>query len=225
MEKRGIFIVIEGIDGAGTTTQCDLLAGALRGRGFASCRATREPSDGPVGRLIREFLEKRAAPLREVYGDELAERDALALLFTADRMDHLHREVIPQLEKGAHVVSDRYMHSTCAYQMKDAAHLEWIIGLHRAAPIPDLTVFIDLPPDKALERIRKRKVDLFTSEEDVSRVLFETREQLERVRNGYLETIRVLSARGDRIITVDGGPGPREIHIEIMREADKLLKG
>jgi dTMP kinase len=222
MTKRGIFIVIEGIDGSGTTTQCALLAHSLEARGIA-CRATREPSDGPIGRLIRGFLEKRETPLREIYGDELAERDTLALLFTADRMDHLHRVVIPQLNSGAAVVSDRYMHSTCAYQMKDRAHLDWIVALHKHALVPDLTVFIDLPPDTALERIAKRERSLFASDEEIKRELFETREQLERIRASYLEIIGVLEARGDRIATVDGRPATEQIHAAIMNELSCLL--
>jgi dTMP kinase len=156
MTKRGLFIVIEGIDGAGTTTQSGMLCKNLEERGIGSF-LTREPSAVPVGRLIRDFLEKRITPPREVYGDEFAERDVLSLLFTADRMDHLYREVLPKINTGAHVVSDRYMHSTCAYQMKDSGHLDWILDLHKYALVPDLTIYIDLPPEDALARIRRRQ--------------------------------------------------------------------
>jgi dTMP kinase len=221
MANRGLFIVIEGIDGAGTTTQAGLLCKRMRECCF-ECALTREPTDGPIGRLIRDFLEKRITPPREVYGDEFAERDVLSLLFTADRMDHLYREVLPKLNTGAHVVSDRYMHSTCAYQMKDAAHLEWILDLHKYSLIPDLTVYIDLSPEDALGRIRRRANPDGVAPDAGETDLFETLEQLTRIRDAY-ETINTcLTARGDRIVTVDGRPAADEIHAAIVREIESL---
>src|SRR5438552_7626627 len=99
-------MVIEGIDGAGTTTQTRLLTDWLRGRGLAAHR-TREPSDGPIGRLIREILGQ---PPGAMTGGPMA------LLFAADRLDHLAREIEPALARGEQVLCDRYYHSSFAYQ-------------------------------------------------------------------------------------------------------------
>ncbi|MFA6450564.1 MAG: dTMP kinase [bacterium] len=222
MKTNGRFIVIEGIDGAGTTTQAALLCGKLRDRGM-ECELTREPSGGPIGRLIRDFLEKRITPLRDVYGDEFAERDALSLLFTADRMDHLYREVIPRLRAGAHVVSDRYLHSTCAYQMKDEGHLDWILSLHKYAPAPDLTIYIDLQPQDALARIRMRSDPAGETAQPDGPELFETSEQLTRIHAAYEAVNRRLAARGDCIATIDGRPSAADVHSAIMLEVESLL--
>ncbi len=216
--SRGLFIVIEGIDGAGTTTQTELLCGTIERKFNIECIKTREPSDGPVGRLIRDILEKRIPPPRDAYGDELAERDTLSLLFTADRMDHLQRDVIPAMRDGKTVVSDRYMHSTCAYQMKDARHLEWILNLHTYTLVPDLTIFIDLPVSDALGRIRGRAGETDPEKAD----LFETKEQLDRISAGYKATIDKLKSRGDRIAVIDGRPGADEVHASIMNEVVSL---
>ena len=108
----GKLIVLEGIDGSGTTTQARLLCEWLAGRGVA-VHLTREPSDGPVGRLIREILHGAHAPVAG---------DTMALLFAADRVDHLSREVLPALDRGTHVVTDRYYHSSLAYQAIDEAY-------------------------------------------------------------------------------------------------------
>ena len=93
----GRLIVLEGIDGAGTTTQTSRLVAALGARGVAA-HATREPTTGPVGRLLREMLGGAHQPV---------DQTTLGLLFAADRADHLQREIEPELARGTVVVSDR----------------------------------------------------------------------------------------------------------------------
>ncbi len=208
----GKFIVVEGIDGAGTTTQSALLRDALE-RAGAECSLTREPTGGPIGNLIRNFLEKKIDPLRDVYCDEKAERDVLSLLFTADRLDHLQREIEPALAIGRHVVSDRYYHSTFAYQMKSSAHLKWLVEMNSAARTPDLTFFIDLPPAAALERMESRG----------RKDLFETSEQLRRIRAAYKLAIRELSERGHRIVVINGRRSIDEIHSEMIAETSRVI--
>ncbi|HLL53606.1 MAG TPA: dTMP kinase, partial [Myxococcaceae bacterium] len=102
--RPGRFFVLEGLDGAGTTTQCERLASELRSRGFRVL-VTREPSDGPVGTMIRQALTGR---LGMPGGNGPLAPETLALLFAADRADHLHARVRPALERGEIVISDRY---------------------------------------------------------------------------------------------------------------------
>src|SRR5215472_4321878 len=107
----GRFVVIEGIDGAGTTTQVGRLVDRLR-KSEIDARGTREPSDGPVGTLIRQVLAGRVV----VPGGRAPGWATMALLFAADRVDHVEAEIEPALAKGSVIVSDRYDASSLAYQ-------------------------------------------------------------------------------------------------------------
>jgi dTMP kinase len=143
-----LFIVLEGIDGSGTTTQLGLLERHLQGRG-RRVLATREPSTGPIGRLLREILlgghkSPAGAPV-----DGLA----MALLFAADRRDHLSREIDPAVAAGTDVISDRYLLSSLAYQAQEAER-DWVAGLARDLRVPDLTLLLDLPVEVAAARRR-----------------------------------------------------------------------
>ena len=111
MTERGKFVVLEGMDGAGTTTQAARLAEALRARGV-HVRLTREPSDGPIGMMVRQVLTGRiVSPAGRAPGWA-----TMALLFAADRMDHVESEIEPFLLAGGTVISDRYDASSLAYQ-------------------------------------------------------------------------------------------------------------
>jgi dTMP kinase len=159
--RRGAFIVLEGIDGAGTTTQTNALREHFRQTG-RKVFFTHEPSDGPVGMLIRLALQGRLVGGNyathdeddsSAGGDATFDPTALALLFAADRADHLAAQVKPNLDAGRIVVCDRYLLSTLAYQgqTNDDA---WLLQINRPAIVPDLTLFLDLPPAEALERMR-----------------------------------------------------------------------
>jgi dTMP kinase len=149
-------IVVEGIDGAGTTTQSRRLVDALNARGRPA-RHTFEPSSGPVGALIRSVLERRlldpgGAPKR-------LRSEALALLFAADRLDHLDSEVLPALAAGTIVVSDRYDLSSLVYQSVTASGdetLPWLAALNRHARRPELTIVLDVPFEEAKSRRKQR---------------------------------------------------------------------
>ena len=144
---RGRFIVFEGLDGAGTSTQIELLAGHLRNRGIDAA-VTREPTDGVVGRLIRRVLRKEV---------ELPPA-ALALLFAADRVDHLEgpNGVRVALDGGQWILSDRYVLSSVAYQAADGLDAAWVAEVNRAAIAPDLTIFIAATPETCMQRIAAR---------------------------------------------------------------------
>src|SRR5271167_2017910 len=109
--QAGRFVVLEGIDGSGTTTQVARLADRLRAQGVA-VRATREPSDGPLGTLVRHVLSGRVV----IPGGRAPGWATMALLFAADRLDHVESEIEPFLAEGGDVISDRYDASSLAYQ-------------------------------------------------------------------------------------------------------------
>jgi dTMP kinase len=156
MEARGRFVVIEGIDGAGTTTQTSLLAARLRKEG-RPVRTTREPSDGPVGTLIRQVLSGRIV----VPGGRAPGWATMALLFAADRMDHVEAEIEPFLLQGGIMISDRYDASSLAYQSVVSGRaadeaVDWIRTLNRHAMRPDVTIVLHLPAEIAAVRREAR---------------------------------------------------------------------
>lgn len=144
------FIVIEGIDGAGTTTQTQRLVAALRARNIPAV-GTREPTDGPVGMLLRQVLRGRMV---SPSGGPLSWQE-LGLLFAADRLDHAAAELGPRRAAGTWLVCDRYDYSSVAYQSASAGSpqvIAWLREINRHAPRPDLTLVIDVSPDVARAR-------------------------------------------------------------------------
>ena len=139
-------MVLEGIDGSGTTTQCAALAERLRARGH-QVSTTREPSRGEIGVLTRAQLAADRTPLRP---------DALALLFAADRLEHLQREIEPALARGEVVLCDRYLLSSWAYQSLDCP-LEWVRAINERALWPDLTLLVAVPAQVGVARVRARQ--------------------------------------------------------------------
>lgn len=174
----GLFIVIEGVDGAGTTTQVVQLAAALRSRG-RSVRETREPSIGPIGALLRQCLTGRLVT-PSVHGPRAPSWQTMALLFAADRLDHIEAEIDPWLADGLCVISDRYYHSSVAYQALSAgsperdmnADIAWIRTLNGHARKPDLTIVLDVPASEAGDRRRQRGgVELYDADELQARLV------------------------------------------------------
>lgn len=141
----GLFIALEGIDGSGTSTQTRALAARLRGRGLR-VHETCEPSRGPIGRMIRERLSANAAPI---------DPGALALLFAADRLDHVTREIQPALADGVIVISDRYVVSSLVYQSTECDPA-WVRAINSRAPWPDLCVLLEIDPELAIARVVAR---------------------------------------------------------------------
>lgn len=209
---EGHFIAIEGIDGAGTTTQASLLAAALRKRGLP-VRTTHEPTDGPVGALIRQVINGRVV-VNGPAGSSSLGWSTLALLFAADRLDHLQAEVIPNLMDGVTVITDRYDASSIAYQgvvSGDAGVAEWIRTINRRARRPDLTIILDVSPETATERRRLRGnvPDLF-EEEDLQRRLA-----------GFYDTIEQFLP-GDRVLHLDGNADAETVHAGVLAAVEAL---
>ncbi len=197
----GRLIVLEGLDGAGTTTQVKRLVAHLTSKGIRA-HATREPSDGPIGRLIREMLTGGHA----IPGTKI-DQSTFGLLFAADRLDHIQREVAPQLAAGVTVVSDRWYHSSLAYQ-GTGAERDWISTLNARARRPDLTIFLEVRPEvAAARRVAAGRVQ----------ELFEDLRMQEDVAEGYRATNAELAAAGERIETIDGEASPDAVFDAIVR--------
>lgn len=187
-QPRGRFIAIEGIDGSGTTLQTRALAAWLAQRGHRVVE-TREPTGGAIGALIRERLSVRAAALDPA---------ALALLFAADRLDHIAREVEPALAGGAVVLSDRYLLSSLAYQSLDCDEA-WVREINRRAPAPDLTLVLEIPVEVAFARVQRRMAHGAATEERFDALALQRRiaEHYRRLRDDpVLGPVRVIA--GDR---------------------------
>jgi len=144
---RGFFIVLEGIDGCGKTVHSKALCEELKKLSYDVAYTT-EPSKSQIGRLIElEFLRKsKVSPQVE------------ALLFAADRFDHLTTEVLPMLNANKIVISDRYVYSSLAYQGAQGLKLDWIREVNYFAIKPNLALYLDVPAEVGLARKRWRSV-------------------------------------------------------------------
>lgn len=209
-QGRGLFIVLEGPDGAGISTQTALLQSGLASRGYRAI-ATKEPSTGPIGAVIRQALSHRLVyPPSEPLGD-----DVMALLYAADRLDHIRADILPRIKKGTHVVCDRYRLSSYAYQGLTAGQ-EWVHELNSRSIPPDLTFFIDVPPEVSQERIIARGGHI---------ELYESEERLRPIYGNYLRLIEEARSGGERIIVVDGTPSMDVVAGAILEHAVREIEG
>ena len=208
MSERGLFIVIEGVDGSGKTTQSELLSAYLRGLG-RKVHHTAEPTATGLGGLVRDGLG----------AEHPRTSDELAAMFLADRVAH---NVSPKsgirqyVEGGTDVVCDRYYYSSIAYQGVDGS-LEWVADMNLGCPSimkPDICIFIDLDPEKCLEHIRAGRSHFEIYEENAA-VISETRRR-------YGIVFDMLAGR-DKIVIVDGARSREEIFADIRAAVEKLL--
>src|SRR6266487_2221386 len=171
--KNNLFIALEGIDGSGKSTQMKLLSEKLTGIGH-KVYTTFEPTDGPIGSIIRNILKGRIK----------ADNRTIAGLFAADRLDHLLNDVngiIKKLSEGYTVITDRYYFSSYAYHGTHM-NMNWVIDTNAmSAEIlrPDINIFIDVPPDICMRRLSDNRTMM---------ELYETLENLHNVREKYLES-------------------------------------
>lgn len=192
------FIVFEGLDGAGTTTQTEKLAARLSEAGLP-VDTDREPTVGAIGQLIRSVLQ----------GQTRVDPCSLALLFAADRNEHLYTPntgVVPRLEAGRTIVCDRYVHSSLAYQ--GVACGRDLVGTANAAfPFPGHVFYLDVPVSVCLERISDRS----------HKEIFEKEKFLEAVSAHYTEVLENARNNGVTVHILDGTASSEEISARIWR--------
>jgi dTMP kinase len=190
----GLLIAIEGIDGAGKTTQVNLLTDFFTSSGVNVVRS-KEPTDGYWGKKIRES----AATSRMSLDEELE-------AFLEDRKEHVRDKVAPALNRGDTVILDRYFYSTIAYQGSRGGDLDEITTrVLENAPEPDVVFLLDVPPEVGLSRIAHGRQEIPNA--------FETHKDLEAARAVFLD----LATRWPNIVVIDGIPAPQIVHQRILR--------
>lgn len=205
--NKGFFVVIDGVDGAGKTTQMALLCTALRARGLR-VHETCEPSQWPIGQLIRRYL-------RHELQDGIPGWASMALLFAADRMQHVEHEILPHLKNDEIVVCDRYDASSIAYQTAMACQLnepsepilKWVASINDYALRPDLTIFLDLAPEVAAQRRMQRGAPA---------ELFEQLSLQKKIRDQYQKLHQVRPH--DRNVWIDASASLEHVHQTLMNE-------
>jgi len=178
VNNKGTFICIEGLDGSGKTTQTKILTQKLRKSHNAVY--TTEPSRGKIGTFIRNSY---------LYGEKRLSSVIEALLFAADRIEHVETEVLPALHQGKLVISDRYLYSSLAYQGAAGLSLEWIEKINKHALRPDLAVFIDVDPKTAIYRLKPNKSVMEN---------METQQKVRKIYLKFVEKGRLTRINGDQ---------------------------
>ncbi len=212
--RRAHFLVLEGLDGAGTTTQAQRLAAWMREQG-RKVHLTAEPSGGPVGALVRQVLTRRIAGAPGARGAAGFDAAALALLFAADRLDHMAAEIAPRLAAGFDVVSDRYTLSSLAYQSLTCGDAPWVEAINGRALAPDATLFLEVSPATA---VRRR-----FAASGGSREIFEEPAFQRRVARSYRDGIERLRELGQRVELADGEPPVEEVTASLAAKVAALL--
>jgi len=195
------FLVLEGMDGTGTTTIAQLVADGLRGRDLRVC-LTAEPTDGPLGRVLRRHLT----------GELHLDPFTTALVFSADRADHLARTIRPALARGEWVVCDRYLLSTLAYQGAEGVSREAVLAASSGFDVPDLTVVLQAPDEVREQRMSGRE----------GRERYEDPGFTDPLRASYEEAIDLLRASGHEIVVLDATAPPEGIAGDVLRRLDTL---
>lgn len=195
--RKGRFIVLEGIDGAGKTTIANLLIKDLNALGLEAIY-TYEPTESPIVKAVKSEYNS----LRDAYIDALA--------FALDRLIHVKSLIIPMLERGVIVVSDRYFYSSAAYQSAMGAPFEWILELNKFALKPDLAFYLDIPPEIAIAR-RRGLQSRFPEFEEIN--------FLSRVRDNYKRMV----AEG-WLIEVDATKDLQTVYSKIAFQVASALK-
>jgi dTMP kinase len=196
VNEKGAFICIEGLDGCGKTTQAKLLVKKMRKSHNAVYTA--EPSRGKIGAFIRKSC---------LYGEKRLSSVVEALLFAADRLEHVENEVLPALNQGRLVVSDRYIYSSLAYQGAAGLSLKWIEKINEHALRPDFAIFIDVDPKIVMQRLKPNKS------------VMENLATQRKVREVYLKYV----AKGE-LTRIDGDKPKKEVAEALSAAVFNFLK-
>jgi dTMP kinase len=205
-EKYGYFIVLEGIDGAGSTTQADLLQQYFIMKGEKAVISP-EPSSGKIGKLLREFL----AHQNHFSNQDLFDQQ-MVYLFAADRHYHLYNNVdgVQKLIKeNTHIITTRYYFSSLAYNAKTEKEFQFVSLLNQDFPPPDLLIYLDIPVDIALKRIGDR----------ATLEIYETQEKLTQVKDNF---DRILSKYKHSYLRIDATEVREKINQKIVNFLDKF---
>jgi len=194
---RGKLIAIEGLDGAGLTTQCVLLRNYLMQK--HDVMLTKEPTEGLIGGILKSTLRK----------EWKTDPQTLQMLFASDRSQHLTSEIEPAIRDGIIVITDRYLLSSLAFGTLDLP-LSFMTQLNGTFRKPEITIFLDTQPAICIERIKKSRHHL---------EMFETEEKLTQVRKNFLEVRKHIP--GTQM--VDGNRNYEVIHDEIKRIVERRL--
>jgi dTMP kinase len=192
--KKPLFIAFEGIDGSGKSFQVQLLAESLEKAGH-KVYSTFEPTDSRIGSIIKDIFKHKME----------ADHRVIAGLYVADRLDHLLNKtngILKKLEEGYTVITDRYYFSSYAYQGTHMSQ-DWVIDANSLSAQllrPDLNIYIDILPDIAITRINKGRSSM---------ELYETKENLQQVREKYLEAFEKL--RSEETLFITDGNRPAEL--------------
>jgi dTMP kinase len=209
---EGHFIVLEGIDGSGTTTQAAKLQKRFTQMGLPAHR-TAEPSAGPIGAMIRQVLMGRLV-MRYNQRSVPLDWKVLSLLFAADRQDHVESDILPNLGEGVNVICDRYVYSSVVYQSTSSGDddtAKWIMALNRFVKQPDLVLYLQVDWETARQRClnRDESAEIF-EEADFQKKLAEKYEDLPKL---FPET---------NIVTVDGNRSEAEVASQCWAEVERM---
>jgi dTMP kinase len=194
---KGLFIVFEGIDGGGKSTQIKMLSDFFKGKGY-EVEQHMEPTHETIGTLLWDYMNSKSRSF---------EPETEALLFAADRIEH-GKNIRKALDGGKIVISDRYKHSSLAYQGAAGADVDWMQSLNKHALMPDLVILLDIDPDKSLGRVSDRE-----------KTVFEENEYLKNVRAEYLRYAEL-----GELVVVDAVQSIEEVHADILKHVEKLVK-
>ena len=208
MDRKGLFIAFEGIDGSGKSTQVKLLEQYLKEFGH-KVYATFEPTDSPIGKIIRDIFNHR------IEGDQ----KVIAALFAADRLNHLlHSEngILTKLNEGYTVITDRYYFSSYAYHSVHGIDMDWIIQANSLSADllrPDLNIYIDMDPEVSMQRLASGRNNI---------EMYETLDNLIRVKNKYGEAFEKLKDT-EKVFKIDGNRHQAFVSADIIHKISSMF--
>ncbi len=206
---KNLFIAFEGIDGSGKSTQVKLLAQYLERQGHKVV-STFEPTDSPIGKMIRDIFSHKME----------AEQNVIAALFAADRLQHIQDKnygILKLLKEGYTVITDRYYFSSYAYHsVYEGVDLEWVIKLNEVSASllkPDVNFYIDISPEISMERLKTGRKNL---------EMYETIDNQRKVYEMYKTAFEKLN-HSENIVYINGGQSEDEVALEIQKKMESFF--